>query len=113
MLQLPGRAIEDGMLVYGAVLEPHVMALEKPQEPGWIEPTMPQPTPQEKKAPHKVEAGVAFSVASHDFRNFRSQRSEERRVGKECRSRWWPVQSNKKKNKNKFVTKQIEWNTST
>src|SRR5438046_9240347 len=28
-------------------------------------------------------------------------KSEERRVGKECRSRWWPVQQKKKKEKKK------------
>src|SRR5438874_11106902 len=28
-----------------------------------------------------------------------SLRSEERRVGKECRSRWWPYNKKKKKNK--------------
>src|SRR5688572_33329442 len=28
-----------------------------------------------------------------------NSRSEERRVGKECRSRWWPYHENKKKGK--------------
>src|SRR5689334_25075233 len=30
-------------------------------------------------------------------RRSRSARSEERRVGKECRSRWWPYREKKKK----------------
>src|SRR5688572_33428635 len=35
-------------------------------------------------------------VAQRSLRGRRRPRSEERRVGKECRSRWWPYQSKKK-----------------
>src|SRR5436305_3901321 len=39
---------------------------------------------------------LAVSSMSH---RERKSRSEERRVGKECRSRWWPYHEKKKKNK--------------
>src|SRR2546430_14789192 len=49
-------------------------------------------------SPFEVElfrlASFALSVCSHDFhlkfRELKPARSEERRVGKECRSRWSP-----------------------
>src|SRR5438445_13754855 len=41
----------------------------------------------------------------------REQRSEERRVGKECRSRWWPYHL-KKKNKKRYRRKNCSIMTS-
>src|SRR5437762_14063856 len=39
----------------------------------------------------------AYRIASHGFDlGFKAGRSEERRVGKECRSRGWPVEEWKK-----------------
>src|SRR5438309_11878160 len=39
---------------------------------------------------HEAESARAPGVTVHD-------RSEERRVGKECRSRWWPYHEKKKR----------------
>src|SRR2546423_14739671 len=37
-----------------------------------------------------LKAGEAVELPLYDFRTHTRQRSEERRVGKECRSRWSP-----------------------
>src|SRR5438046_8876700 len=41
-----------------------------------------------------------FRYESH-FVHGRDSRSEERRVGKECRSRWWPYKEKKKQQKSR------------
>src|ERR1035438_3817783 len=38
----------------------------------------------------RADAVVTYLVAKHDIPIYRIHRSEERRVGKECRSRWSP-----------------------
>src|ERR1035441_7078321 len=50
--------------------------------PPWIAPPM---LPK-----NRFSGPFSFAIASHIF-----HRSEERRVGKECRSRWSPYQQNK------------------
>src|SRR6266536_3259210 len=46
--------------------------------------------------PISGESGQGFGLDPVDFGHDPRQRSEERRVGKECRSRWSPYHSNKK-----------------
>src|SRR5262249_60416258 len=43
-----------------------------------------------------TECLIQLTKLGYDATPF-NQRSEERRVGKECRSRWWPHQSKKKR----------------
>ena len=38
----------------------------------------------------QTNADIKFDKTTHDFGKFSENRSEERRVGKECRSRWSP-----------------------
>src|SRR5690349_15802322 len=40
--------------------------------------------------PKAGAVGSLYNLAEEPRHNHRLQRSEERRVGKECRSRWWP-----------------------
>src|SRR5690349_24763318 len=42
-----------------------------------------------------IYATAAF-VQPEDIRQALGRRSEERRVGKECRARWWPGRANEK-----------------
>ena len=56
---------------------------------------------------HKVE-NIAFMWDRSSESPFSNPRSEERRVGKECRSRWSPYHQKKKhKNKKKKNTNQL------
>ena len=43
-----------------------------------------------KKGKAKIELAVAKGKKQYDKRATKKSRSEERRVGKECRSRWSP-----------------------
>src|SRR5688572_32302868 len=48
-------------------------------------------SPETNPAPPPFERGIGLSVAGdHEFASPNPDRSEERRVGKECRSRWSP-----------------------
>src|SRR6266849_9409015 len=49
-------------------------------------------------------AGADLRPRTHRRRESADRRSEERRVGKECRSRWWPYHYKKKKNKGRKYT---------
>ena len=40
---------------------------------------------------------TAVAAGTNNTPAFKAYRSEERRVGKECRSRWWPYHEKKKK----------------
>src|SRR5947207_7507117 len=53
----------------------------------------------EKNEPPALILGQAFLERGHRFSAFADlvERSEERRVGKECRSRWWPYVYKKKR----------------
>ena len=42
------------------------------------------------RSPQVQMAQLNFMAQYWDFRSYKAQRSEERRVGKECRSRWSP-----------------------
>ena len=37
-----------------------------------------------------IACGACFDACEHNAREYQDDRSEERRVGKECRSRWSP-----------------------
>ena len=39
---------------------------------------------------NQKQLASAFIMYSNDYNGWLPPRSEERRVGKECRSRWWP-----------------------
>src|SRR5437762_13963902 len=60
------------------------------------------PMPAPRTAPRRVRPRTANSTAPprRSTRRCRKIRSEERRVGKECRSRWSPCQAKKKKEEN-------------
>src|SRR5690554_7519868 len=45
--------------------------------------------------------GIEDRLGHRSSLRWRKQRSEERRVGKECRSRWWRCHEKKKKEKTK------------
>src|SRR5690554_8159252 len=45
---------------------------------------------------YALSPGIVDTEMQQDIRTSAKDRSEERRVGKECRSRWWPDQEKKK-----------------
>src|SRR5205823_13070075 len=54
--------------------------------------------PPERRCPQKsLTAGSKPPAWRFSMASVQRKRSEERRVGKECRSRWWPYHSKKKK----------------
>src|SRR3712207_9553619 len=61
-------------------------------------PSIPPPTPPDGRARTSAGRSPASSpgAASRSSRPKQGARSEERRVGKECRSRWSPYHSKKK-----------------
>src|SRR5437763_16978439 len=58
--------------------------------------------PSARRTPHR---SCLFRGGRVSARSRRQRRSEERRVGKECRSRWWPYQLKKKKHDHKKEAK--------
>src|SRR5437016_13181177 len=68
-----------------------------------------KPTPYPVGAPAVVCCEVKSSSRVPALRNPGSSRSEERRVGKECRSRWSPYEQ-KKKRREKEIRRQVHSN---
>src|SRR5687768_18421852 len=68
----------------------------------------PRDAPMSGQVASGVRACLAWMVGDlggvvRPFRRRRGSRSEERRVGKECRARWWPYHLEKNKTSTDYV----------
>src|SRR5690348_18445320 len=66
----------------------------------WVDLPAPSPPSTEINAPRSL---LAMSCMDLCMSHFQHKRSEERRVGKECRSRWSPYHETKKKESDRGV----------
>src|SRR5882672_12161537 len=66
---------------------------------------LPGPLRRRRPIGHNQGFSIAFSAGASGC-----IRSEERRVGKECRSRWWPYHEKKKENDHRVIAAELEGN---
>src|SRR3712207_8690350 len=86
------------LYLLGHLRPPHPQLVRLPEDRALLGNVLLDPAPLPRGKRRRLEAGehladalvLAPNAPAHRLRRMRRERSEERRVGKECRSRWSP-----------------------